>query len=144
MNQLSWKNFRGFYIIGIISVFVYFWLPKEGLRVYRVVWDNILFILGIIPPIFILVGLFDVWVPREKVTHHLGDRSGWRGILISIAIGALTAGPLYVAFPIADVMLREGTILGKIIIFIEACSAKKIRMLLFEVESLGFRFAACR
>ena len=60
LKKLSWKSFRGLYIIAIISVLVYFCLPREGLRVYRVVFDNILFMLGIIPPVFILVGLFDV------------------------------------------------------------------------------------
>jgi uncharacterized membrane protein YraQ (UPF0718 family) len=144
LKKLSWKSFRGLYIIAIISVLVYFWLPREGLRIYRVVFDNILFMLGIIPPVFILVGLFDVWIPREKVTRHLGDRSGLKGTGISIALGALAAGPLYAAFPIAEVMLRKGTSLRNIFIFIGAWSTMKIPMLLFEIQSLGPRFAISR
>jgi len=144
MKKLTWKSFGGLYIIGMISLIVYFWLPEDGLRVYRVVGDNILFMLGIIPPVFILVGLFDVWVPREKVTRHLGDRSGLKGTGLSIALGALAAGPLYAAFPIAEVMLRKGTSLRNIFIFIGAWSTMKIPMLLFEVQSLGMRFAISR
>ena len=33
------------YILLQLSVLVYFCLPREGLRVYRVVFDNILFML---------------------------------------------------------------------------------------------------
>ena len=144
MKKLTWKSFQGFYILAVIGLVVYLFLPREGVRVFRVVADNILFMLGVIPPIFILVGLFDVWVPRERVTRHLGDRSGVKGTGISIALGALTAGPLYAAFPIAEVMLRKGTSLRNIFIFIGAWSTMKIPMLLFEIQNLGARFALTR
>ena len=144
MKKLTWKSFQGFYILVVIGLVVYLFLPREGARVFHVVIDNILFMLGVIPPIFILVGLFDVWVPRERVTRHLGDRSGVKGTGISIALGALTAGPLYAAFPIAEVMLRKGTSLRNIFIFIGAWSTMKIPMLLFEIQNLGARFALTR
>ena len=144
MKKLTWKSFQGFYVLAVIGLVVYLFLPREGVRVFRVVVDNILFMLGVIPPIFILVGLFDVWVPRERVTRHLGDRSGLKGTGISIALGALTAGPLYAAFPIAEVMLRKGTSLRNIFIFIGAWSTMKVPMLLFEIQNLGARFALTR
>jgi len=144
MKKLTWKSFQGFYVLAVIGLVVYLFLPREGVRVLRVVVDNILFMLEVIPPIFILVGLFDVWVPRERVTRHLGDRSGLKGTGISIALGALTAGPLYAAFPIAEVMLRKGTSLRNIFIFIGAWSTMKVPMLLFEIQNLGARFALTR
>ncbi len=41
--------------------------------------------LGVIPPIFILLGLLDTWVPREKVVNHLGAGSGLRGLSLATA-----------------------------------------------------------
>ncbi|MCX6090508.1 MAG: permease [Candidatus Atribacteria bacterium] len=143
-KKVSWKSFNGLNVLIIFSVVVFLFFPREGARVYRVVGQNILFMLEIIPPIFLLLGLFDVWVSREKVTQHLGDRSGLKGTGISIALGALAAGPLYAAFPIAEVMLRKGTSLRNIFLFIGAWSTMKIPMLLFELQSLGARFALTR
>jgi uncharacterized membrane protein YraQ (UPF0718 family) len=37
----------------------------------------------VIPPIFILLGLLDVWVPKEKV-KFMGEGSGLKGVLLAI------------------------------------------------------------
>ena len=52
-----------------------------------------------LPLMFILIGLFDVWVPREKITRHIGPGCGHLGILWVILLAMLQAGPLYAAFP---------------------------------------------
>lgn len=98
----------------------------------------------VIPPIFILLGLLDVWVPREKMIKYMGEGSGLRGVLLAIAIGSAAAGPLYGAFPVAAVLMRKGAKLSNVLIFIGAWSTTKIPMLLFEMESLGLRFALTR
>lgn len=98
----------------------------------------------IIPPIFILMGLLDVWVPRETFMRHLGERSGLKGMALSVLIGAAAAGPLYVAFPVAGMMIRKGARFLNILVFLGAWSTMKIPMFLFEMSSLGIRFAALR
>ena len=37
----------------------------------------------VIPPIFILLGLLDVWVPREVMIRLTGEKSGVVGIVLS-------------------------------------------------------------
>jgi len=98
----------------------------------------------VIPPIFILLGLLDVWVPREKLIKYMGEGSGIKGIVLAIVIGSVAAGPLYGAFPVAAVLMRKGAKLSNVLIFIGAWSTTKIPMLLFEMESLGLRFAMTR
>ena len=101
-------------------------------------------ILFVIPPIFVLLGLFDVWVPRETMTQHLGRGSGIRGIIIAFALGSATAGPLYGAFPVAAVLAKKGGSFFNILIFIGAWSTTKIPMLLFEIKAMGPLFAFTR
>jgi uncharacterized membrane protein YraQ (UPF0718 family) len=98
----------------------------------------------VLPPIFILLGLIDVWVSRERMMRLMGPGSGMKGIIISIIMGSVAAGPLYAAFPIAAMLLKKGARLTNILIFIGAWSTMKIPMLLFEISALGARFALLR
>lgn len=100
--------------------------------------------LTVLPPIFILLGLLDVWVPRDTMIRLMGPGTGIRGPLIAFALGSAAAGPLYGAFPVAAVMIKKGAGFFNILIFIGAWSTTKIPMLLFEMQSLGFRFALSR
>jgi uncharacterized membrane protein YraQ (UPF0718 family) len=98
----------------------------------------------VLPPIFILLGLLDVWVPREKMVKFMGEGSGARGALLAFLLGAAAAGPLYGAFPVAQVLLRKGASMRNITILLGAWSTLKIPMLLFELASMGPRFTLTR
>ncbi len=98
----------------------------------------------VIPPVFVLLGLLDVWVPREKMVRYMGEGSGIKGKLIAFLLGSFAAGPLYGAFPFAAVLMKKGAGFANILVFIGAWSTTKIPMLLFEVSALGARFALSR
>ena len=83
--------------------------------------------LSVIPPIFILLGLLDVWVQRETMIKLMGEKSGILGILIAFFLGSGAAGPLYAAFPIAGVLLKKGSKFSNVLIFICSLSTTKYR-----------------
>lgn len=118
--------------------------PDRVRGFFALAGSNFLVVLSILPPVFILLGLFDAWVPRERVTAMLGEKSGIVGTGLSIFLGAFAAGPLYLAFPIAETLLRKGTGLFNVFLFVGAWSTLKIPMLMFEMQSLGLRFAFVR
>jgi uncharacterized membrane protein YraQ (UPF0718 family) len=118
--------------------------PSLGLKVAVNTGGNFLQMLAVLPPIFILIGLLDVWVPREKFMRYMGDNSGATGAALSVFLGAAAAGPLYAAFPLAGIMLNKGVRFSNIIIFLGAWSTMKIPMFLFEITSLGSAFAITR
>lgn len=98
----------------------------------------------VIPPIFILLGLLDVWVPRETMVKYMGEGSGIIGVILAIVLGSAAAGPLYGAFPIAAVFMKKGAKFSNIMVFIGAWSTTKIPMFLFEISALGAKFAVTR
>lgn len=98
----------------------------------------------VVPPIFVLLGLLDVWVPREKMIKYMGSGSGARGSLLAFLLGSFAAGPLYGAFPFAAVLMRKGASLRNILIFIGAWSTTKLPLLLFESAAMGMRFTLAR
>jgi uncharacterized membrane protein YraQ (UPF0718 family) len=97
-----------------------------------------------LPAMFVLVGLFDVWVPRSFVERHVGRDSGPLAILWMVLLGTLQAGPLYGAFPVAVALWRKGTAPRNVFIYLGAFSALKIPMLTFEVAFLGWQFSLVR
>lgn len=60
-----------------------------------------------LPVMFILIGLFDVWVSKEKVQKYIGNSSGIKGILLVMLLAFVQAGPLYAAFPVAYILQKK-------------------------------------
>jgi uncharacterized membrane protein YraQ (UPF0718 family) len=127
-------------LTGILALFN----RDIGVKAIQTTFFSLKEMLLILPPIFILLGLLDVWVPRETMIRYLGEGSGIKGMVISIFIGSAAAGPLYGAFPVALVLMRKGAKFSNVLLFIGAWSTTKIPMLLFEMSSLGLKFTLTR
>ena len=117
---------------------------QMGIRVVKNIGSNILKMLMVLPPVFILMGLMDVWVPREVMVKYLGEGSAMKGVVLAFMAGSCASGPLYAAFPVAEVFMRKGASFSNILIFLGAWSTTKIPMLLFERSNLGWDFALLR
>ena len=59
-------------------------------------------------------------------------------------LGSLAAGPLYMAFPVAGVLLKKRAGLFQVFIFIGTWAIAKVPMLLFETSCFGFSYMALR
>lgn len=101
-------------------------------------------VLSIVPPVLVLMGLLDVWVPRRLVESHLGPDSGMVGAGVAILLGTAAAGPIYAAFPVAVSLQKKGARLANIVIFLGTWGAIKIPMILMESSFIGLRFALLR
>jgi len=138
------KRYRVFLIVLIAMMVLIFFNRQLGLKAFSITRNSIIEMLLVIPPIFILLGLLDVWVPRETMIKYMGEGSGIKGILLALFIGSAAAGPLYGAFPVAAVFMKKGVKFMNILIFIGAWSTTKIPMFLFEMAALGSKFAIAR
>lgn len=138
------KKYRVSIIMVLVLVLMNVFIPSKGQQATDITMNNVYEMIKIIPPIFILLGLLDVWVPREKMIKYMGDSSGIVGVLIAFLLGSAAAGPLYAAFPIAGTLLKKGASFYNVLIFIGAWSTTKIPLLLFEASSLGWKFTLIR
>ena len=130
--------------VVIADIALFFYSADLGSKVIVVTGEHFLQMLTILPPIFVLIGLLDVWVPREQFMRFMGEKSGIVGISLSILLGAAAAGPLYAAFPLVAIMIQKGVKFSNVLIFLGAWSTMKIPMVLFEITSLGSQFALTR
>ena len=138
------KPYLLFLAVIVADLLIFFFNPALAADIVAGTSRHFLQMLAILPPIFLLIGLLDVWVPREKFMRFMGESSGVTGIALSILLGAAAAGPLYAAFPLAAIMTKKGVKFRNILIFLGAWSTMKIPMLLFEISSLGREFALTR
>lgn len=116
----------------------------RGVNALDTTWFTVSEMLLVIPPIFVLLGLLDVWVPRETMVKYMGEGSGLKGILLAIMIGSAAAGPLYAAFPVAAMFMKKGAKFTNVLLFLGAWSTTKVPMFTFETASLGPIFSLTR
>jgi len=138
------KRYKFALIFLLANAVLVLFFPAKGMKSLDIEANAVFDLITFIPPIFILLGLLDVWVEREKLIPYMGPGSGKRGALLAYAIGSAAAGPLYIAFPIAGILLKKGASLVNIFIFIGAWSTTKLPMILFEASSLGLKFTLIR
>ena len=130
--------------LAAATVLVWAVRPDKALAVLFVSKDYLLEMLSILPPVLILCGLFDAWVPKRTVERLMGEASGIKGTSIAFLLGTVAMGPLYAAFPIGKALLEKGASLYNIAVFLCVWAAIKIPMVLFEIKFLGVEFALSR
>ena len=138
------SRYKFFLVLVLVNLVLLAVSPEIGRESFSLSYQNLLEMLSIIPPIFILLGLMDVWIPKETMMKYMGKDAGIKGGVFAFLLGSFSAGPLYAAFPLAGVFLKKGVSLINVFIFIGAWSTTKIPMMLFEVTQLGSKFAVTR
>lgn len=134
-----------FLLIVILSYAVMFFIkPQMGFQAIKNSSYYIKEMLLIMPVIFILTALLDTWVPKQAIIKHLGEESNFRGIILSFVLGAISAGPIYAAFPICVMLHKKGAAIKNIVIILSSWAVIKIPMLLNEMKFLGPKFMIVR
>jgi hypothetical protein len=88
------KRYAAFLIaLGAVIILSLFY-REIGLKALEKSAQQFWQMLLVIPPVFILLGLMDVWVPRETMVKYMGEGSGIKGGILSFIIGSAAAGPL--------------------------------------------------
>lgn len=138
------KQFRTPILLGIIYLILMVWLPGIAQRTIAVTISYAKEMAIIMPAVFVLMGLIEVWIPGDKIQKWLGVSSSVKGVLISFLMGTLPTGPLYVAFPLAASLLKKGASITNTVIFLGSWAALKIPQLLVEIKFLGGAFTIVR
>ncbi|MEN8077441.1 permease [Clostridioides difficile] len=137
-------RYKAFLISLLVLIILCHFIPSLFHKTINTATSSILQMLSVLPPVMLMLGLMDVWVPREQLMKYMGDKSGFIGIILAMLIGSVAAGPMYAAFPFTAVLIKKGAKFTNIIIFMNAWCLTKISTLLFEFSSLGYKFTLVR
>lgn len=98
----------------------------------------------IMPVIIVLTALLDSWVPKHTIMKYFGEESRIKGVVLSFVFGAISAGPIYAAFPLCVMLHKKGASIRNLVIILSSWAVIKIPMLINEVKFLGMEFMAVR
>ncbi|MGC9384960.1 MAG: permease [Kosmotogaceae bacterium] len=138
------NRFKTPLVLLAVFIILAIWYPTTFEKSLDVVKNYSTEILLIMPPVFVLMGLIEDWIPKEKIKKLLGKKSGLKGITLSFFLGTLPTGPLYAAFPLASSLLNKWARMSNIVIFLGSWAALKIPQLLVEMKFLGLGFTILR
>ncbi|MGI6028715.1 MAG: permease [Candidatus Heteroscillospira sp.] len=138
------KRYKAFFFLLMVNILLLAAEPELGGQSVKSSCKTFLEMLAILPPVFVIMGLMDVWIPKKTMMKYMGKDAGVKGGLIAFLLGSFSAGPLYASFPMAAVFMKKGVSLTNVYIFICAWSAAKIPMMMFEVTQLGAKFTMLR
>jgi uncharacterized membrane protein YraQ (UPF0718 family) len=129
-------------IIGYVCVFAI--NSEVGIRALKESKYYFIEMIQILPPIFILTSLIQTWVPTKVIMDNFGNGSGIRGKVISFAIGSLSAGPIYAAFPVCKTLVKKGASIDNIVIILSSWAVIKLPMLINEAKFMGINYMIVR
>lgn len=86
---------------------------------------------------FLTAGLLQALVKKETVTRWLGEKAGFRGILLACLGGGLIPGGPYAYYPIANALMKSGAGLGVLVAFVTAKNLWSASRLPMEIAILG-------
>jgi uncharacterized membrane protein YraQ (UPF0718 family) len=104
-------------------------------------------LLGVLPMLlaaFVIAGLIQTMISRERVARWMGEASGWRGIGLAFLAGAVTPGGPYVYYPIVGALMQAGASLGVLVTFVTAKNLWSLTRLPLEFALLGPHLAVIR
>ena len=131
-------------ILSLAYITIFFINPAMGLESVKNSGYYIKEMFMIMPVIFVLTALLDMWVPKEKIMRYLGKDAGVKGIVLSFVVGSISAGPIYAAFPMCVMLHKKGASIRNIIIILSSWAVIKVPMLLNEAKFLGPKFMTVR
>jgi len=135
---------------GIFLIFILFLLISQMIEfeMGKVITDNFLIfakdMLLILPPAFIIIGLFEIWISREKIENSFGSTSGFKKHIYAILLAATTVGGTFVAFPVANSLYHKGADYSSIFTYITSASLVMIPMSIMEASIIGLEFTMLR
>ncbi len=118
--------------------------PQTGVKSFEFTYNNFLNFLFMLAPVFICIGLMDVWIEKDMMIKIMGQNSNFKGVLLSFALGVVAAVPLYALLPVAGMLLKKGSKISNVLIFICSSASIRIPLLLFEVSYMGWKFTFVR
>jgi len=133
------KKMKGnlFFIIILLSYIILFMIkPSMGIDSVKNSGYYIKEMLMIMPVIFVLTALLDMWVPKEKIMRYLGKDAKGKGVLLSLVVGSISAGPIYAAFPMCVMLHKKGASIQNIVIILSSWAVIKVPMLINEAKFL--------
>jgi uncharacterized membrane protein YraQ (UPF0718 family) len=103
-----------------------------------------LMVLPVLLFVFVLMGILEVFVPKEVFTSLLGSGHGVLGIVLGELLGAFALIEPAAVFPFAGFLHQSGASYGAVVGFVMSAILIGIVTLPLEIQQFGARFTITR
>ncbi len=134
------------YVVIVIASYIYA-VKKNREGAKKAAKKGLLQVLKQIPmlvAIFLLVGLFDIFVPQDTVMKIVGQGQGLLSYLASALFGTVVMGPVSSAYPIGAILLKKGAALAAVAIFLNSWVMVGFVTIPYEISVFGKKFTFVR
>ncbi len=136
-------------LAGLVALTAALVVRKQGLAGLRQGSQTSLLLLRSVSRMLVLgmalAAMTQVILPEDVITRWMGDESGFTGILIGTAVGALVPGGPYVVIPLAGSVFLSGAGVGSVAAFVTAWNTIPLtRTMMWELPFLGGAFSTSR
>ena len=88
------KRYKYFLIFLFVLILVSIYNNEFGVYAFKNIKSSLIQMLSVLPPVMILLGLMDEWIPREYFMKYMGDSSKILGILLSFIFAFVSLYPI--------------------------------------------------
>lgn len=132
-------------MLGALAALAHRRDPALHGQAFGIARDQLRLIALRLPLALLAASMLGELLPRERLVDLLGPQSGWRGIALASAFGALLPGGPMVSFPFVILLKQAGMGFAPLVALVTAWSVLAIhRVLSFELPLMGTRFVSLR
>ena len=95
-------------IVVLAYLSIYFFLPDKMMPILCFYVKLILQILPIFLLVYVIMVLINYFVNNKVLQKYMGEEAGIKGWVISIIIGILSSGPIYMWYPLMKDLQNKG------------------------------------
>jgi uncharacterized membrane protein YraQ (UPF0718 family) len=107
------------YLLAVIFLMVSYKRDKKKTKMaLKKAWKSFENIMPQFLTILAFLGMVLALLSPDVISHLLGQKAGWQGMIIASIIGSITLMPAFIAFPIAAMLLKNGAGLAQIAVFV--------------------------
>ena len=133
------------YVLAIILLGVSFTKDKKKTKMaLKKAWKSFENMLPQFLAILIIIGVMLSVLTPETISKLIGQQSGVFGVVAASIIGSITLLPAFVAFPLADALLKNGAGITQIAAFVSTLMMVGIVTIPVESSYFGKRAAILR
>ena len=133
------------YLLAVILLMVSYKRDKKKTKMaLKKAWKSFENILPQILTILAFLGMVLALLSPDVISHLLGQKAGWQGMIIASIIGSITLMPALIAFPIAAILLKNGAGLAQLAVFVSTLMMVGIVTLPLEIKCFGKKISIMR
>jgi uncharacterized membrane protein YraQ (UPF0718 family) len=133
------------YLLAVIFLIVSYKKDKKKTKMaLKKAWKSFENIMPQFLTILAFLGIVLALLSPDVISHLLGQKAGWQGIIIASIIGSITLIPAFIAFPIAAILLKNGAGLAQIAVFVSTLMMVGIVTLPLEMKYFGKKISIMR